>query len=513
MSTVTLSSRAYHTHWNHSSSTVDVTPASAQQLVDALIDPAGQATVSNILFTGSGQCAGTFTDGQLSVNLPSFPNEGLVLSSGLPSSLAFQESDFRSFEHGTPGDPDLTTIAGFETFDACVLQFDVQCPPGQNGPAMIEFEYVFGSDEYKEFTFSEFNDAFALFLNGANIALLPDGTTTVSINNVNNETNSEFFVDNDALENLADFGIPRDIPFPLFEADGFTTTLTAMGPVSADTTNTIKLAIADVFDTLLDSWVLLKAASFRCTNIMHDDKDGGVGGDPHFKTWSGRRYDYHGACDLVLLQNPSFNQNQGMDIHIRSKHIHELSYVSNAAIRIGDDVLEVNSDVYYVNGEANVELPVALGGFKVTHKVVNEHQQTFLIHLEQETIVIKTWRQFVSIKFEHARADTYGDSVGLMGTFGDGVMLARDGITVMETDVNAFGAEWQVRSWEAQLFHDAPQHGEQCSIVQKSVRRRRLGEVSEDQAAIACARVPLDDRGACIFDVLATNDIGMAGAY
>jgi hypothetical protein len=44
-----------------------------------------------------------------------------------------------------------------------------------------------------------------------------------------------------------------------------------------------------------------------------------VQGDPHFKTFGGEMYDFHGECDLVLLHNPEFNNNLGMDIHIRTK--------------------------------------------------------------------------------------------------------------------------------------------------------------------------------------------------
>lgn len=43
-----------------------------------------------------------------------------------------------------------------------------------------------------------------------------------------------------------------------------------------------------------------------------------VAGDPHFQTWGGHRYDYHGECDLVLLSAPQFGKGP-LDIHIRTK--------------------------------------------------------------------------------------------------------------------------------------------------------------------------------------------------
>jgi hypothetical protein len=47
--------------------------------------------------------------------------------------------------------------------------------------------------------------------------------------------------------------------------------------------------------------------------------DSGIYGDPHFKTWSGLKYDYHGICDLVMLSHPNFREGLGMEIHVRAK--------------------------------------------------------------------------------------------------------------------------------------------------------------------------------------------------
>ena len=61
----------------------------------------------------------------------------------------------------------------------------------------VSFEYIFGSEEYYEWVSSKFNDVFGSFLNGRNIALLPDGVTEVAINNVNFLHHSEYFCGND----------------------------------------------------------------------------------------------------------------------------------------------------------------------------------------------------------------------------------------------------------------------------------------------------------------------------
>jgi hypothetical protein len=66
------------------------------------------------------------------------------------------------------------------------------------------------------------------------------------------------------------------------------------------------------------------------------------------------------------------------------------------------------------------------------------------------------------------------------------------------------------------LFHDISkaQFPEKC-IDPKHLRgeRRRLGEssITEEQVETACASI--EDRKDCVYDVLATQDIGMLGAY
>jgi hypothetical protein len=86
--------------------------------------------------------------------------------------------------------------------------------------------------------------------------------------------------------------------------------------------------------------------------------NGGGEGDPHFKTWRGQHFDFHGECDLVLLHCPAFESGLGLDVHIRTKIRHDMSYISSVALRISSDVLEVESQgVYYLNGVVGTALP------------------------------------------------------------------------------------------------------------------------------------------------------------
>jgi hypothetical protein len=130
----------------------------------------------------------------------------------------------------------------------------------------------------------------------------------------------------------------------------------------------------------------------------------------------------------------------------------------------------------------------------------------------QERIKIKTYRDFVSVLVERGKGIHFGDSVGLMGDFSMGQMLARNGKTVIDGP-NAFGQEWQVLDREPTLFRTVrfQQHPQVCTLPtpkQTSALRRRLSESTIDD---------LWGKGkeACIYDVLMTGDLGMAavGAY
>jgi hypothetical protein len=76
---------------------------------------------------------------------------------------------FNTTSNGTAGDPALTTLAGFPTLDAAVLQFDF-VPQFSS----IQVQYVFVSEEYNEYANTQFNDTFA-FLSMERIANVNQG--------------------------------------------------------------------------------------------------------------------------------------------------------------------------------------------------------------------------------------------------------------------------------------------------------------------------------------------------
>jgi hypothetical protein len=250
----------------------------------------------------------------------------------------------------------------------------------------------------------------------------------------------------------------------------------------------------------------------------------GCQGDPHFKTWRGKHFDYHGECDLVLIKSDKFESGLGLDVHIRTKIRRNMSYIASAALRIGNDLLEVESQgVYWLNGVLNAVLPAEFSGFAFSHMQPTDKQHVFEVHLGgRERIKVKTYKDFVSILVENGRSKHFSDSAGLMGDFRMGHMIARDGKTVID-DANAFGQEWQVLDTELSLFHAVrlPQHPQQvCTLpppMPASQLRRRLLEsspISELAAEKACEHWG-EGKDDCVFDVLTTGDLEMAvvGAY
>ena len=176
----------------------------------------------------------------------------LVLSSGYGPEANCITNDASSYTYilGTPGDADLSLLtSGADTYDATVLQFDVTAK--FNG--QLSFTYVFGSEEYNEYVASPFNDVFAFYIDGTNVATV--GPVPVSIHDVNLGQNSDIYVNNDGLM----LGYPT--PYAT-QYDGFTKVLTTTPyTVQAGRTYHMKLAIADTADRVYDSVVYIKAKS------------------------------------------------------------------------------------------------------------------------------------------------------------------------------------------------------------------------------------------------------------
>lgn len=243
------------------------------------------------------------------------------------------------------------------------------------------------------------------------------------------------------------------------------------------------------------------------------------------KTWKNEHFEYHGQCDLVMISNKDFANGLGIDIHIRTKIVRYWSYIERAVVKIGNDILEVQGTFdmtkanYWINFEYLGDL-VDLAGFPVW---ISPSKKTYRIDLNRlyagETIEIKIFKEFVGVKISGASEASFGNSTGITGDFNTGNTYRRDGTTVTN-DFEELGNEWQVLPSDGHFFREAspPQFPELCYLPEdpRGNRKRRLEEsfVTEEQAEAACVRLEDEfDRKGCVYDVLATQDLGMVGAY
>ena len=212
-----------------------------EELVAILVGEEGE--FSNVTLAGATQAAGSFSGG---ITEGLGLQDGVILSTGnIANASGPNNSPNTSTEFGEPGDTDLDVLIDPQTTqDAIVLEFDFIPTKSE-----ITVQFVFASEEYPATTL---NDVFGLFVNRENVAFVPGTTDPISVANVNSETNSAFFQNND-------FG--DEAPFET-QFDGFTSVITARAAVTPGVTNNIKIAIADANDDEVDSAVFLAADSF-----------------------------------------------------------------------------------------------------------------------------------------------------------------------------------------------------------------------------------------------------------
>ena len=230
----------------------------AEELVSTLLGEG--VTVSDITIDCPGGAYGYFDCVDCNVGIPN----GILLTSGsVGNAVGPNNSPSQSSSLGMPGDPDLDMIPGvLGTNDACVLEFDFTATSDT-----IRFNYSFGSEEYLEYVGS-FNDVFAFYISGPgiagtdNMALIPGTATTVSINNVNDAVNSEYY-----NINGTGFNAPFNSDDYYIQYDGFTTVLEAKHAVFPCETYHLKMAIADDLDDALDSGVFIEAGSLTSPGV------------------------------------------------------------------------------------------------------------------------------------------------------------------------------------------------------------------------------------------------------
>ncbi len=201
-------------------------------------------TISNLKVTGDSKQIANFTGADY---IEGFGNldEGIILSTGnaanifTPAKTFLSDSVFGRQKYS--GDEDLEKIAEPKnrTYDAVSIEFDAV-----SDSDYISFQYLFASEEFDQAT--SFNDIFALYVNGENIAKIPGTDNTVSMESLRRD-NPEYYYDNQDGQDLGFLG--------------YSSLLSCQAEVKAGETNKFKLVIADLSDPIYDSAVLIKAHS------------------------------------------------------------------------------------------------------------------------------------------------------------------------------------------------------------------------------------------------------------
>jgi von Willebrand factor type D domain len=244
--------------------------------------------------------------------------------------------------------------------------------------------------------------------------------------------------------------------------------------------------------------------------------EGSGSGDPHFKTWTGDKFDYHGECDLVLVDNPKFADGLGMKVHVRTTRIKYFSFIEKVAVQIGNDVLEFSNDVANVmlNGVVAAPKPGQRKIFMGDHYEVIRYKKSVVIRLDKanhaKIDLIARKIGWPSVRMSAGTTDAFDGSLGLLGEYETGKKVARDGVTEMNNaeDSTDFALEWQVRDTEPMLFSDArvPQYPATCVPPAKMLGNRLGMTLAKKEAEKACAAWG-DDIDDCIFDVIASRSI------
>jgi PKD repeat protein len=203
-------------------------------------------TVSNVEVITGGYDIAFFDKGD-----SDFPiGAGIILSTGLAEEVPNPASEFVTASLNLGGDVDIDSVTGIPSNDAVTIEFDFV--PSEN--QLLDFKYIFGSEEYPEFVNSSFNDAFLFLISGPgingtysnnaiNTATIPGEDVDVTINNVNDGSFSEYYIDN------------MNSTYIVY--DGITTLLPANFMVEQGVTYHAKIVIADVGDFAYDSGIFL----------------------------------------------------------------------------------------------------------------------------------------------------------------------------------------------------------------------------------------------------------------
>ncbi|HLO90012.1 MAG TPA: choice-of-anchor L domain-containing protein [Lentimicrobium sp.] len=283
-------------------------------------------TFNNVTSIGHTRALGKFyggTGAQLGIE------KGIVLSTGDVKATAGQSNYNANTSNNSPGDDDLEALLdGVATGDASVLEFDL-IPIGNT----LAFNYVFGSEEYPEWVGSPYNDAFAYFITGPdpaggyyenlNLAIIPGTNMMVNINNINQITNSQYYI-----SEFSEF----------ITYDGRTVVLPIEISVIPNEVYHLKIVIADCSDRTLDSGVFLESPSLK--SFMKDVTE------PFAEAGAEWYYTLTENSELIGYKTISYLSDTLINDKICSKMI-EQDYEQSLSSQVFHYMYQRNDSVYF----------------------------------------------------------------------------------------------------------------------------------------------------------------------
>ncbi|MBU6340467.1 MAG: choice-of-anchor L domain-containing protein [Bacteroidetes bacterium] len=330
---------------------------SANSLITNTLIGGNCFSVTNITSAGNATSRGTFTNGLSNIGIAN----GAVLCTGNVNILPGPNNAPNAnggYNNNSADDPDLATLSSGNQWDVSKIEFDFT--PTAN---TVQFDFVFGSEEYCEYVGSQFNDVFGFFISGPgisgtqNIALIPGTSTPVAINNVNHNSNTSYYVNNSTnaaqCNNLPAFNTAE------CQLDGWTTVLTATANVTPCGTYHIKLAIADIGDAAFASAVFLKANSFNAGGIAT--------AAPIYPNGQTFIYEDCGPGGYIKFTRGNNDLSQPFDVFFT---------VSGTATP-GDDYAPLTSPVTIPAGQSFIQIPITAFA-----DLIQEGDETILLTLD-----------------------------------------------------------------------------------------------------------------------------------
>ena len=228
----------------------DSSPASAQALVDALLNPYAAGTLKlvagSMAYKGAPFASGVFSNGGTDAATTIGIESGVLLTTGdarfvsgnplVPEDAANKNAYSTAGAvnaltvNNSPGDALFASVTANPTFNASILSFQF-IPAGDT----LKLTYVFGSEDYNNWVNSGIpTDVIGIFVNGVNYAVVPGTSTPISASAVNcggpssgaatgsNPQNCELYRDNPPFAGVIDT-----------ELNGVTVTLSVTAPTSS----------------------------------------------------------------------------------------------------------------------------------------------------------------------------------------------------------------------------------------------------------------------------------------